>query len=291
VLLAATKLVGGRVLLHLHAAQIVQFHGSMGTTGQSLLRWMFRSADHCVVLGEVWRRWVIDTFGVRPNRIGIVYNGVPATKPTLRRKRNDARFELLFVGNLLERKGVKDLLRACATPAITARDIHLTMAGGGPIDVYRAMAAELGIADRVTFTGWVSQDDARARMVRSDALILPAYDEALPLVILEALASRTPVICTPVGSIPEVLQDGHTALFVAPGDEPGIADAIARLIDRPELGAELSASGGRLYDRLFTMDAFAVSVGSLYAALTPRGRNMSPSVWPPVQEASDDPRR
>ena len=80
----ATKLVGGRVLLHLHAAQIVQFHASMGGTGKALLRWMFRSADHCVVLGDVWRRWVIDTFGVRPNRISIIYNGVPATASKLR---------------------------------------------------------------------------------------------------------------------------------------------------------------------------------------------------------------
>jgi glycosyltransferase involved in cell wall biosynthesis len=125
-------------------------------------------------------------------------------------------------------------------------------------------------------------------MVNADALILPAYDEGLPLVILEALASRTPVICTPVGSIPEVLQDGHTALFVTPGDVDSIAGAIVRLIDHPELGAELSAAGEALYDRLFTMEAFAASVGSLYAALTPRDRNMSPSVWPPVQEASDD---
>jgi glycosyltransferase involved in cell wall biosynthesis len=291
VLLAATRLAGGRVLLHLHAAQIVQFHGSMGAAGQSLLRWMFRSADHCVVLGEVWRRWVIDTFGVRPGRIGIVYNGVPATMPARQPGPIDECFQLVFVGNLLERKGVKDLLRAFAMPSIKARNIRLTMAGGGPVEAYRAMANELGIGDRVTFTGWVSQDDARALMVRSKALILPAYDEGLPLVILEALASRTPVICTPVGSIPEVLQDGHTALFVTPGDEAAIASAITSLLDRPELGAELAEAGVALYERLFTMQAFATSVGSIYAALASRDQKMRPSIWPPIQEASDDPGR
>ena len=299
VLLAATKLAGGRVLLHLHAAQIVQFHDSMGPAGRGLLKWMFRTADHCVVLGEFWRGWVIDTFGVRPGRVGIVYNGVPATMPAARATPApaaraapaDERFQLLFVGNLLERKGVKDLLRAFALPSLKERDIHLTMAGGGPLETYRAMAADLGIADRVTFTGWLSQDDARALMVSAQTLILPAYDEGLPLVILEALASRTPVICTPVGSIPEVLRDGHTALFVTPGDEGAIAGAIASLIDRPELRSELSAAGAMLYERLFTMSAFAGSIGSLYAALTPRDRDRSRSVWPPVQEAGDDARR
>jgi glycosyltransferase involved in cell wall biosynthesis len=291
VLMAATKLVGGRVLLHLHAAQIVQFHNSMGAPGRAMLRWMFRSADHCAVLGDVWRRWVIDTFGVRSNRISVVYNGVPATAAKPATVRDDGRFRLLFVGNLLERKGVKDLLRALAAPSLKVRDIELTMAGGGPVDTYRAMAASLGIAGRVTFTGWVSQDAARSLMVDADALILPAYDEGLPLVILEALASRTPVICTPVGSIPEVLEDGTTALFVPPGDEPAIAAAITKLIDQPEVGRQLSVAGAALYDRLFTMDAFARSVASLYAAMTPRDGSMTPSVWPPVQEASDDPGR
>lgn len=284
VLLAATKIAGGRVLLHLHAAQIVQFHGSMGRSGQALLRWMFRSADHCVVLGEVWRNWVLETFELRPSRVGVVYNGVPPTHAIPRSTPDNQPFQLLFVGNLLERKGVKDLLRALASPAVQARDIRLIMAGGGPVDAYRAMAAHLGILDRVTFTGWISQQDARAIMVNSHALILPAYDEGLPLVILEALASGTPVICTPVGSIPEVLQDQRTALFVAPGDEAAIARAITTLIDQPETRTELAAAGAVLYERLFTMDAFARSMGSLYAALTPRDGNMRSSVWPPIQE-------
>lgn len=270
VLLAATKLAGGRVLLHLHAAQIVQFHGAMNGAGKRMMRWMFRSADHVVVLGEVWRKWVSETFDVRSGRISVVYNGVPSTPPLPRSPSPDGRFRLLFVGNLLERKGVADLLRAFATPALRDRPIDLTMAGGGPVDSYKAMAAQLGIADRVRFTGWVSQDDARELMVGSDALILPAYDEGLPLVILESLASGTPVICTPVGSIPEVLEHNETAVFVAPGDEAGIATAITSLMDQPELRQILAEKGSALYQRLFTMEAFARSIGSLYAMLTPR---------------------
>jgi glycosyltransferase involved in cell wall biosynthesis len=283
-LLAATKLAGGRVLLHLHAAQLVQSYATTGRPGKALLRWMFNSADHCVVLGEVWRRWVVDTFGVRANRVGVIYNGVPATTSKPRTPSCDGRFRLLFVGNLLERKGVKDLLHALASPEIAARDIFLTMAGGGPVDTYREMAGSLGIGHRVTFTGWVSQDHARSLMVSSDALILPAYDEGLPLVILEALASRTPVICTPVGSIPEVLENRRTALFVAPGDQEEIAAAILALADRPELGSGLADAGKQLYERLFTMEAFARSVESLYEMLTPRDGPATSSIWPPVEE-------
>jgi glycosyltransferase involved in cell wall biosynthesis len=284
VLLAATKLAGGQVLLHLHAAQIIQSHESTGKTGRRVLAWMFRRADHCVVLGEVWRRWVIDTFSVPPARIRVIYNGVPATVAKPLESAQDARFHLLFVGNLHERKGVRDLLHACARPDVKARDIALTIAGGGPVEMYRALAADLGIGDHVTFTGWIGQDDARALMVNSDALILPAYDEGLPLVILEALASRTAVICTPVGSIPEVLEDRRTALFVTPGDAAGIEAAVLALCDNPDLRRELSLAGAALYDRLFTMEAFARSIGSLYAALAPRVGDSASSAYPPVKE-------
>lgn len=267
--LAAAKLAGGRVLLHLHAAQIMQFHASMNGAGQRLMRWVFQSADHVVVLGDVWRRWVSETFDVRMDRISVVYNGVPATAFEPRSVPEDGRFRLLFVGNLLERKGVADLLRAFASPELKGRDVELTMAGGGPVDTYRAMAEGLGISDRVRFTGWVSQEQARRLMVNADALILPAYDEGLPLVILEALASGTPVICTPVGSIPEVLTHEVTALFVKPGDEAGIVGAITTMVDHPDLRRRLAESGSVLYRRLFTMEAFSESIGALYAMLMP----------------------
>lgn len=283
-LIAATKLAGGRVVLHLHAAQILQFYGAMSDRGKRLVAWMFRAADHVVVLGEVWRRWVGDTFGIPSNHISVIYNGVPATAAKPRTVPDDGRFRLLFVGNLLERKGVADLLRAFASPDLRSRDIVMTLAGGGPIETYRAMATKLGIGDRVTFTGWVSQDDARVLMVNADALILPAYDEGLPLVILEALASDTPVICTAVGSIPEVLEHNFSALFVTPGDEATITAAIVTLIDEPDLRRTLAKNGRALYERLFTMDAFAGAFGRLYAALTPRDADRVRA----TREARDD---
>lgn len=267
VLLAATKAVGGKVLLHLHAAQIVRFHTQTGPITRKILRTMFLSANHCVVLGETWRQWVIETFGVRPENVTVVYNGVPATTQERRSRADHGTFELLFVGNLLERKGVKDLLLALASPALRDRKLRLTMAGGGAVEHFQAMAAELNIADRVVFTGWVSQADARHLMVDADTLILPAYDEGLPLVILEALASRTSVICTPVGSIPEVLTDRKNALFVTPGNIPEIAAAIAELADEPAIRMHLSESGAYLYQQLFTMDSFARTVGSIYTDL------------------------
>ncbi|MBN8925206.1 MAG: hypothetical protein BGO51_07505 [Rhodospirillales bacterium 69-11] len=286
-LLYAARLAGVKVLLHLHAAQIIAFHESLPRPGRALLRGMFRSADHVVVLGELWRRWVIDTFEVEPQSISVVNNGVPAT-PLPRVPRPDgAPFRLLFLGNLLERKGISDLLHALARPEAQSADLCLTVVGGGAVETYRALAERLGIAGRVRFTGWADQATARRHVTEADALILPAYDEGLPLVILEAMATGVPVICTPVGAIPEVFTDRETALFVTPGDRAQIARAVIELSGDPALQARLSEQGLAMYHRQFTMEAFAQRIAALYAMLArPSAEAIAP--MPVMAEASDD---
>lgn len=286
-LLYAARLAGVKVLLHLHAAQIIAFHETLPRPGRALLRGMFRSADHVVVLGDLWRRWVSETFGVPPQAISVVNNGVPATPLPRVPRPAGAAFRLLFLGNLLERKGIVDLLHALARPEAQAADICLTVAGGGAVDTYRAMATELGIAHRVRFTGWLDQATARKHVTEADALILPAYDEGLPLVILEAMATGVPVICTPVGAIPEVFTDRETALFVTPGDRAGIAAAVIELSQDEALQAHLSEQGLAMYHRQFTMQAFATRIAALYAMLA----RPSPGAIAPVPamaEVRDD---
>ena len=139
----------------------------MGRTGKALLRWMFRTADHCVVLGDVWRRWVIDTFGVRPSRISVDLQRRAGHRDETvpRAGRATGVFACCSSATCWSARASRTCCARLPARRFRARDIDLTMAGGGPVETYRAMAAELGIADRVTFTGWVSQDDARALMV------------------------------------------------------------------------------------------------------------------------------
>ena len=288
VLLFAARLVGARVLLHLHAAQIVALYETMSGPGRALLRAMFRSADRCVVLGELWRLWLIEEFGIAPYAVSVVRNGVPVTVQPRQTRAKGEPFRLLFLGNLLERKGVADLLQAMALPALQDAPVALTMAGGGPVDTYRAMAQRLGIADRVRFTGWVDQKTARTLLAASDALVLPAYDEGLPLVILEAMATGVPVICSPVGAIPEVFDDRRNAVFVPPGDPAALAATIAMLRDDPALQASLSEEGLALYRRSFTMEVFADRMSELYTLLDHPRSSRSEHAWESVAGARDD---
>lgn len=258
------RAVGVPVILHVHAAQLHLEYAKSNRLAQWLVRTMFANADHCIVLGPRYQRFVTETLGVPAGRVDIVNNGVPRPAAARRVDVPGRRPLMLFLGNLLERKGVSDLLHALAGSTMQALDWQAVFAGGGDVDGYRHKASELGLADRARFVGWADQAKASALMATADVLVLPSYDEGLPLVILEALANGVAVVCTPVGEIPDVFQHGDTAHFVTPGDVPAIEAALAKVISDPEYRRGLETRGHALYERQFSLDVFADRVAQLH---------------------------
>lgn len=262
------RALGVPVLLHLHAGDITPFYDRLPRFGQFLARGVFRRADLCVVLGAGWRDWLVGTIGVAPDAVVVLRNGVPYRPEPSPERIADAVFRVLFLGNLIPFKGAGDLLDALADPVLGAYRLEATFAGGGDIERYRRQAAALGLGARVRFTGWVDRAQAEILIATADVLVLPSFHEGLPLVILEALAAGTPVVCTPVGGIPEVLHDERTALFVPPGGKAEIAHALCRLINDSALRTRLSEAGQALYHAEFTMDVFIDRIASLYQRCT-----------------------
>jgi glycosyltransferase involved in cell wall biosynthesis len=218
----------------------------------------------------MWRDWLVHEVAVQPSRVMIVRNGVPQSLVERSAERPGS-FNLVFLGNLLARKGVTDLLHALAFLQSSTSQIipewQFCAAGGGDTSALRRLAGELGIAANVRFLGWVDRNAASELLARADALALPSYHEALPLVLLEAASFGVPVIATRVGAIPEVFTDGQDALLVEPGDRIGIAAAIRRLMGDPAFAARIGANGRRLYEQNFTMNAFVAGVAAAYQRL------------------------
>lgn len=259
-------------VLHLHAVELEQMPGP----ALALLGFVFRSATAVVVLGERYRRWVIDRLGVKPERAKILWNGVPVATPPHRLHANGTKpLDILFLGSLGQRKGTHDLLAALAQLPADVPDWRMTFAGPGDIAMFEAKAADLGIADRCRFTGWLDQAGSREVTAASDIMVLPSYHEGLPLVILEALGLGTPVVTTPVGVIPEVLTDGQDVLFCQPGDVSALAGRIAALLRDPALRQSLSDNGLALYHRRFSLQSFSASLSDIWQASLPAGAQRS----------------
>jgi len=256
VLIAFCKLLGIPVVLHLHAAQLPQFYQKLPSPLKAMLRWVFSLPNACIVLGLSAQRFVSEELKVPLAKIEIVINGVPEPAVTRRTIVHGSAAKLLFLGNLTERKGVSDLLQAIAQTGFDASRLRVSLAGGGDIESYRTKAQSLGIEKMLTFEGWSDQKKVAQLLANADILILPSYDEGLPLVILEALANGVAVICTPVGEIPHVLTDKVNVSLVQPGDVKGIASSIQRLIEQPALRDELEKIGRAIYETSFSVTKF-----------------------------------
>ncbi|MBP6902250.1 MAG: glycosyltransferase family 4 protein [Burkholderiaceae bacterium] len=263
-LVVYARLIGARVLIHMHAAQMHHVYRGMPGWGQALLRWVFSLAHEVVVLGDAARSFVLQDLHCDPARVHSVINGVPGPRLPRRAEGSQDKLRVLFLGNLLERKGLSDLLQAFTRIRTPADRWQATVAGGGDVDGYRAKSAALGLEPQVSFFGWARQDQAAELLSQADVLVLPSYDEGLPLVILEALAHGVAVVCTPVGEIPHTLEDGKHALFVQPGDVDGIAAALDRLMAEPELRRKLEREGHATYRERFSMHAFFDAVAQVH---------------------------
>jgi glycosyltransferase involved in cell wall biosynthesis len=256
IIVVASRALGLPVVLHLHAAQLHHFYRSLPRPIRALTRWVFSLPSACIVLGEAGRRFVTEELGVPHEKVEIVINGVPQPSRPRRVQTACQSRRILFVGNLSERKGISDLLRALALPAFNRVGVKAIIAGGGALDRYRSQATALAIDDFVSFEGWADQSKVAELLSAADVLILPSYDEGLPLVILEAMANGVAVICTPVGEIPQEFCDGVEVKFVQPGDAEGIARALNEVLGDPALQSTLERNGQAAYEQKFSLQVF-----------------------------------
>lgn len=207
-LMAACRALRVPVVFHLHAAQLPRTYHASPAPVRAVIRWIFSLPSCCIVLGRNAAQFVVRDRGLPAARVEVVFNGVPEPEPVAVRPRARAGSQLLFVGNLSERKGVSDLLHALHDPRLRAIPCELTLAGGGggggDVEGYAALAARLQLDGRVRFLGWADKATLDRLLAEADVLVLPSYHEGLPLAILEALARGVPVVCTPVGEIPGV---------------------------------------------------------------------------------------
>lgn len=263
-LVVYARLIGARVLIHMHAAQMHHVYRELPGWAQILLRQVFSMAHEVLVLGDAARAFVLQELRCDPSRVHSVVNGVPGPRVPRRVADSNAQMNVLFLGNLLERKGLSDLLKAFAQMSTPASRWTATIAGGGDVEGYKAKAAALGLESNVNFVGWARQDEAAQLQARADILVLPSYDEGLPLVILEALANGVAVICTPVGEIPHTLTNGRHALFVPPGDVSAIAAALDKVLGDPALRQRLEEEGQSLYREAFSIRAFFDAVSAAH---------------------------
>jgi len=264
VYLVLARLCMRPVVLHIHPASFIDFHRNSGPLVRWMIRFAMRHSDQVALLSE----------GIRAafapieagSKVIVIPNPVDLAEYHQQGNRQSAADAplVLFMGWIIREKGVYDLV--AAIPHVVARvpGTRFVFAGNKEVGRLKAMLSELNLNDVAEVAGWVSGDAKSTLLRTASLLVLPTYSEGVPNVLLEAMASGVPVLTTPVGGIPSLVEDGRTGVFVAPGDVAGIGAAIVRLLLDPELRRSLSAQAYARIEASYSLERVGQVLAETY---------------------------
>jgi colanic acid/amylovoran biosynthesis glycosyltransferase len=175
---------------------------------------------------------------------------------------------LVCVGRLCEQKGQILLIEAARQLFAQGVDFELVLAGDGEMrGAIDELIARYNLLDRVRITGWISGEQVRDEILAARALVLPSFAEGLPVVIMEAMALRRPVISTFVAGIPELVQTGEHGWLVAAGDVKGLMSAMRACLDAPiETVVRMGGAAQNRVHAHHNVDAQAAQLAKLFQA-------------------------
>ena len=236
------------VTIYLHGGGFEAFYATNPLWIQQQITSSFCHARNIIVLGTKSANFA-QSLGVKRDNIHIMRNAVP--HPLMQRVSHLPLTQFLYVGHLLPRKGLEELLKAMTQ--LPYDQWQLTIAGSGNDTHYQQLAASLGLTEHVNFTGWIEHAELQAHYSQADCLILPSYIENQPLCVLEAMSHKLAIITTSVGTLPEICTDQQDALLIAPGDADAIANACLTIIEDKSLRTHLGNAAHQTYCAHHTM--------------------------------------
>lgn len=250
-------------------AQLARTRGDRlrGMLDAAYERWCLTRARNLIALCPYVAREFGETFR---GRTFIVPNAVAEGFFRLQRRAEPGR--ILFTGLVMPRKALADLVRALARVKDALPAAHLRVAGdtGSYPEYYRtvqALAGELGVADRVSFLGYLTEPEVLDEYSRAQCLALPSCQETLPVVVQQAMAAGLPVLSTRVGGVPDIIEDGRNGVLVDKGDVAGLARGLARLLTDGAMAASLAAAARAHADEHFAAGQVARRTLDVYRTI------------------------
>ena len=250
---------------------------------RNLIRWRILNSfcDQIIAVSEITRQHYV-ALGLRPEKIITLYNGVdmqrfiPFGRSEAKTRRvldvPDDSIVMVTVAVLREAKGIQYMLQAM--PAILKKfpNAYYVVVGDGAYgDPLKALVASLSIEGRVLFLG--HRSDIPAILAESDLFVFPTLMDALPTVLLEAMAVGKPIVSSRVGGIPEILEHEVNALLIRPATPAELSDSCIRVLSDRDLKQRLSASARNAVEERFDVRKQAGILVDTYGRLASEHAN------------------
>lgn len=233
--------------------------------GALVTKAILAKCDLVVALSRALETRVVQ-LGVSPSKICVIPNGVDTNQFTPLESKNREPL-ILFVGSLIQRKGVKYLLQAMPEVFTSFPDFRLVIVGEGPEKPFlQQLVKELRIENRVIFVGAQPQQEVQKLMRLSKVLVLPSLEEGMGVVLVEALACGTPVVASCVGGIPDVITP-DVGILVPPTDPGALSRSIVEILRDPVYWMEMSQNARRRAETYYRWELIAKQYIELYQNL------------------------
>jgi len=267
---------------HYHPPETMQ-----GGTARHLLRkmydnnlanWVFDQADVIIAVS----RGELSSMAHHINDLGkvrVIPNGIHFTRfeelpgsGDFREPRGIEGPMLLYVGRLAVNKRMEVVIQSMPELVRAHPDLTLVIAGpdDGVGEEWKELTTTLGVADNVRFEGFLSEEDMIAAYHDADVFVLPSEWEAFGIVLLEAMACRTPCVCADRGGAPEVIDEGGTGFVAAYGDVEEWTDRIGQLLGDDTLRRRMGDAGRQRVQERFVWPAIVDQILEVYRELTDR---------------------
>ncbi|EDS02814.1 MULTISPECIES: glycosyltransferase family 4 protein [Alistipes] len=240
--IAAKRVSGKPLVVHMHATEFDRSGENINRRVYAIEKAGMQAADRVIAVSELTRRIVIGKYGILADKVVTVHNAVRFGESEEAAPERAVKDKVVtFLGRITYQKGPDYFVEAAAKVLQRVSDVRFVMAGSGDLmnHVVRRVA-QLGIADRFHFTGFLKGGEVQRMFRLSDVYVMPSVSEPFGISPLEAMRSGVPVIISRQSGVAEVLD---YAIKVNYWDVDALADAIYGLLTYPALGRMFASKG------------------------------------------------
>lgn len=258
----AKRISGKPLVIHVHATDFDRSRGNVNPTVYAIEKRGMDWADHIICVSDLTRRTVIEKYHIDPAKVSTVHNAVDPIPDAASFVKEPRKEKLVtFLGRITMQKGPEYFIEAAARVLQRTRNVRFVMAGSG--DMMNAMidlTANLGIADRFHFTGFLKGREVTSMLANSDVYVMPSVSEPFGISPLEAMQVGTPTIISKQSGCAEILSH---AIKTDYWDIDAMADSIYAIVEYPAIYETLSKEGRDEVNRI-TWDKAGLKVREIY---------------------------
>lgn len=262
--LRVSSLLRKRTILHIHGHDFDSFYRRNSPALKKYIRGSLKRSSRILVLSDYWKVFFDKEFGELPAEI--LHNGINIDSYKGCRNRPTSFKNFLFLGRLGQRKGIYDLLKAIVMVVKDHRrsEAQFYLAGDGDLAKVQEIIDINDLNDNVKVLGWLSKEEKLEILKKSDAIVLPSYDENLPMSLIESMSCGKIVISTNVGGIPDLVQHEINGFLFDPGDVNSMVRYLLYAMDNPETMYVMADNNIETISNRFNLEILSHQLNSIY---------------------------